>query len=241
MNSTVISSETRDRLVLEHRDFAEALAGELHRAFPRHVEFEETRSLAFEGLVDAASRFDPRGGAKFKTFAWYRIRGAILDGVRRAIRQSTGSNQDGAELGGLAAQESIDAVGEALVAEAGGAADLADATGEYVVRAAVVFLLSDAAGAGPVSSDDPAAEAESAEWRARIRSALESLDEPERTIVQKHYFEGLSFVECAAHLCVHKAWVSRLHNRALERMRAALRCSTIRPASGTRGRGGHAA
>src|SRR5687768_3420860 len=54
--------------------------------FPRvreHIEFEELVALANVGLADAAQRYDPDRGASFSTFAWYRVQGAIVDGLRK--------------------------------------------------------------------------------------------------------------------------------------------------------------
>ena len=73
-----------DRLVVEHRSYAHALASDILKKLPPHVERVELQSAAELGLVEAATVFDARLGVQFKTFAYYRIRGAIYDAIRKA-------------------------------------------------------------------------------------------------------------------------------------------------------------
>jgi len=226
----VIGAAQRDRLILEHRDFAEALARELHQKLPRHVEFDETRAMAMVGLVEAASRFDPASGAAFKTFAYYRIRGAILDGVRQWARQNPQGHSTHELTQVLGVEESMNEIGEGAACAAACSGDVEQAMRNYAANTAVVVLLSGAAVDAAASDDDPAADAEAAEWYARVRASVALLDEQEATIVRMHYFDGASFTECAVTLGKHKAWISRLHARAIERIRSTLKRDTdMRP------------
>ncbi|NJM91172.1 MAG: hypothetical protein HC863_02665 [Myxococcales bacterium] len=72
-----------DQLVEQHLDLARRAAAMVYPRVRDHVEFEELVSLGRTGLVEAASRYDAARGASFATFAWYRVQGAIIDGLRK--------------------------------------------------------------------------------------------------------------------------------------------------------------
>lgn len=70
-----------DELVRRHIFLVHAIAKKAHRHFAGRVDYDELVALGSEGLVEASRRYDPSAGASFKTFAYYRIRGAMFDGV----------------------------------------------------------------------------------------------------------------------------------------------------------------
>src|SRR5262245_23405372 len=72
----------RDALIERYRSYAHALAADFIGRVPMQVEKEDLLRYAELGLVEAASTFDPAVGVQFKTFAYYRIRGAVYDGLR---------------------------------------------------------------------------------------------------------------------------------------------------------------
>src|SRR3954470_7299495 len=72
----------RDRLVEQHLSLVQAIAAKLKRTLGRTIEFEDLVAYGTKGLLEAADRFDPAQGASFTTFAYYRVRGAMLDGLR---------------------------------------------------------------------------------------------------------------------------------------------------------------
>ncbi|HEX3482667.1 MAG TPA: sigma-70 family RNA polymerase sigma factor [Kofleriaceae bacterium] len=76
-----------DDLVARHLDLARRAAGRIYPRVRGLASFDELRALANAGLAEAAERYDPGRGASFATFAWYRIHGAIFDGLRRSSQQ----------------------------------------------------------------------------------------------------------------------------------------------------------
>ena len=74
-------------LVTRHLELARRAAGRIYPRVRGLVSFDELRALANAGLAEAAERYDPGHGASFATFAWYRIQGAIFDGLRRSSQQ----------------------------------------------------------------------------------------------------------------------------------------------------------
>lgn len=72
----------RRTLVEVHAPFVRSIAGKIKKSVPKEISFEELYDYGIIGLLEAADRFDPSQGAHFTTFAYYRIRGAIYDGLR---------------------------------------------------------------------------------------------------------------------------------------------------------------
>jgi RNA polymerase sigma factor for flagellar operon FliA len=216
-------------LVERHLDLARRAAGMMYPRVRGYVELEELVALANAGLAEAATRYDPDRGATFATFAWYRVQGAILDGLRRS---TTLPRRQWAKLVALrAASEYLENRGEReAAATRAGAAPPSSAAALSAIRTAMsairtMYLTSlDAAGQSEV---DPTAEAaemaeqiDTGRLAARLRAAIEQLPERERALVHKHYWEGKNLLEAGAELGISKSWASRLHAQAVERLRA---------------------
>ena len=78
-----MDSAARARLVERHLDVARKAALMIFPRVRGHIELDELVALGNAGLAEAAQRYDPDRGAAFPTFAWYRVQGAILDGLRK--------------------------------------------------------------------------------------------------------------------------------------------------------------
>src|SRR3954462_6249119 len=77
------SAKERQQLVDDNVSFVRAAAAKLKESLPREVEFDDLVAYGMEGLLEAAERYERRFGVAFTTFAWYRVRGAMFDGLRR--------------------------------------------------------------------------------------------------------------------------------------------------------------
>ncbi|KKK53705.1 hypothetical protein LCGC14_3092120 [marine sediment metagenome] len=77
----------RDSLILEHMPQVERIAARLKIRLPSHVDIEELEADGYVGLVRAASRWDPTRGLPFGSYAWWNIRGEMIEGLRRTYRQ----------------------------------------------------------------------------------------------------------------------------------------------------------
>lgn len=222
-------------MVEAHLDLARKAAA---LVFPRvrdHLEFEELVALANTGLAEAAQRFDPDRGATFSTFAWYRVQGAIVDGLRRssnlprrvwaklvALRaasdylENRAERDAGAAKSGAAPAEGADALAAVKSAMA-------------AIRTMYVTSLDGMREAGFDTADSsplPDATLESGRLAAKLRDALASLPERERALVTKHYYEGKNLLEAGAELGISKSWASRLHAQAVERLRTIVDAET---------------
>ncbi len=79
----VCTMDFRDRLILEHLSYVRHILGKMLGSLPEYVDHENLESAGILGLVEAAGQYDPERGTAFTTFAYQRIRGAILDELRR--------------------------------------------------------------------------------------------------------------------------------------------------------------
>jgi len=77
------SNQRRDQLIMDHVDFVHRIYGSVAANLPNEVDEENLRAAGILGLIEAAQNFDPQRGVPFKTFAYPRIRGAIVDELRR--------------------------------------------------------------------------------------------------------------------------------------------------------------
>src|SRR5947209_17239832 len=77
------AAERKKRLVEGNLAYVRAIAAKVKEQLPKEIEFDDLVSYGTQGLLEAADRFDGRHGASFTTFAYYRVRGAIFDGLRR--------------------------------------------------------------------------------------------------------------------------------------------------------------
>ena len=198
--------------------------------YPRvrdHVAFEELVALANAGLAEAASRFDAARGVRFSTFAWYRVNGAIIDGLRRTTHLP---RRTWAKLVALrAASEYLENRAEREAAERGGApATGADALAQVqqamsAIRTMYMTSFESLRDDGfDVADDVPATtdKLDGARLASRLREAIAKLPDNERALVTKHYWEGKNLLEAGAELGMSKSWASRLHAQAVEKLRS---------------------
>lgn len=184
----------------------------LRRSSGRSVEFEDLVSHGQIGLWEAAQRYEPDRGVPFRVFARFRIRGAILDGIRQC---STLPRR----------------LHECLRAFDAGAAERERATLDHLAgmaTARVTGLVCEPA-ADPQSPDAAVAASPSPEHCASnaqllqlVERSLASFPTEEAWLIRRHYLDGESLDRVAEELLLSKSWTSRLHTRALLRLTVAL-------------------
>ena len=217
---SVVPKPGADRLVETFRSYAQAIAAEIQRKYPT-VERDELRAAADLGLVEAANSFDPTRGVLFKTFAYYRIRGAVYDCLRKMgwfakdparLRFESGANEylkDYTETA-PASGTPEDALRE-----------LEDLAGT-VVNSYFLSLTS-------LPEELPQSGHKSAEERSidlqmqqKVRKALAGLPARNRQILEAYYFQDETLESIGGRLGLSKSWLSRLHAKSLEMLRGAL-------------------
>lgn len=223
--SREVAHDTQDALIEQYREYAEKLV----RGLMRHLslpssDFDDMLAAGYMGLVEAARRYTKshRDGAKFVTFAYFRIRGAVIDWIR-----------DSSSLSGRAyhlarALEASNDFAESQIAqnlegftEGDELANLLEATTGHLL----IYRLSLNDAKDEVESI--ISEEDNCEDKLvrrglhdALRHAVASLPEKERTIVEAYYYQGKSFKEIVDEGPeMSKSWVSRLHTRAIKLLR----------------------
>lgn len=214
-------------------DLVESLVRRIAREIGPGVDLDELRSFGREGLLDAARKFDAERGVPFRGYASFRVRGAIIDGVRSSSRLPRRAHE---RLSGIAAaaRTSEGSLEDVFAPPAPGAtpedADraLAEHLAAMATAVAVGLLATTAHGDGnervPVSAAESPEEALGrAEMLELVRRTIPELPHEEAELVRRHYLEGERFDEVAKDLGLSKSWASRLHTRAIKRLTDRLR------------------
>lgn len=209
------------------------IARQILRTLGSAAELDELLSFGREGLWDAARRFDSSRGVPFRGYANFRVRGAIIDGVRSSARLSRRTHE---RLNGLqaAARVSEGAQEDVAASRAPGAgvAQAEQALGEHLAAMATAMaagLIAPTAHGDDgertlvETGEDPEEAYGSAQLLAAIRGAIAELPHEEAELVRRHYLEGARFDHVADELGLSKSWASRLHTRALTRLAKRLR------------------
>ncbi len=216
-----------DALVSAHLGLASSIARRILRqtAAPAGL-LPDLESAAFEGLFDAARRFEPSRGVPFIGYAAIRVRGAVTDWLRR---EGALSRRTYARLTGLeGAWRVADAVPHD---DAGTARDLDDALADHLATMATALALGlhaapDGSTRAEVASEEldeaPDVRLSRQQTREALLAAVARLDEPGRSILRRHYFEGEGLGDVARALGHSPSWASRLHSAALASLARAL-------------------
>lgn len=209
----------------QHRGFAKAQAHLLAQRLPRHVSREDILSFAERGLWEASERFDPERHNSFVTFAYYRIRGAIYDEIRRLslvpARVLKAITQ-------LAAQDDYLENGVPAPRPGDSAKDQANQLSDTIRGLGAVFLASQVRDddgnerIDAVDDRDPADAVIDKDLSAKLREIKQTLPDRQRQILKLHYEEFVSFTDIAKKMNVNKATISREHGRAIEAMKLAI-------------------
>jgi len=211
-------SETSASEMIEScRGLVRKLATETRRRYGLQVEIEELEAAGFEGLIQAQSAFEPSRGVAFSTFAYYRIRGAILDNCRRL----------GLIKRRLKSQILFEQAANEVLEQAASSAPhvvTQPATADWIAGAfddmAVVFAMAEDRVPEPVSPErGPDVNAETRQLQRRLERHLDDLSKEERKVIVGYYLEGRLLTDIAREMGVSKSWASRVHTRALKKLR----------------------
>jgi RNA polymerase sigma factor for flagellar operon FliA len=225
--------ETRQRLVRRYMDMTHRIAAHLFsRRVGNAVAFDDYLQNGRVGLLEAIDRYDPAREASFATFAGYRIRGAILNGLEQTTELAAQAAQrrhsrlreraHSIEIRDLRSGDHPSLERASADAESDGTqlerfAGMVDMT----ILLAMGYVLEDngewnAAGA---SAADPYRSVQLEAMRTRLIRLVDALPERERLIVRYHYFEHMEFQAIGEVLEVSKGRISQLHARALQLIR----------------------
>jgi RNA polymerase sigma factor for flagellar operon FliA len=216
--------KARQALLQTHLPFARIMAGKLyagriHDAF----EFEEYLQMATVALIESIDRYDPARGAQFRTFAHYRIHGAILTGLERMSER-----QQQISLQKRLKADRLSLATEATAPTKGNADQLFLYLAEVGIGLALGAILGDndqGESEEEWAPDQSYDRVELKQFASRLRHLMDQLTERERQVIRGHYLQSMTFEEVASQLGISKARVSQLHYQGLQRMRKQLTSS----------------
>lgn len=229
------SPETREKIILEYSPLVKVVAGRLSMYLGYNVEYEDLVSYGIFGLIDAIDKYDHAKEVKFETYASLRIRGAILDQIRkmdwipRTIRQKQkkidGVIRQVEALKGRSATDEEIAEGLGISGE-----ELTEWQSQMKITGLVSLNEYLEQGSevpneqGKVSSQfhSPEETALEEELKKVLMDSLESLTEKEKKVILLYYYEDLTLKEISNVLEVSESRISQLHTKALHKMKGKL-------------------
>lgn len=234
---TKITADQKDKLIMEYAPLIKFIAQKIAVRLPSHIELDDLISSGVIGLMDAIEKYDPQRDNKFKTYAEFRIRGAILDELRaqdwvpRSVRDKAKLLdktivQLEAELGRSPSDEEVaDRLQVSM-----------DEFHELVnqVRPVSVLSIDEASTFSSVDKvsilnllegcklNNPFNQLKIKSVKAIVTKAIEELPERQRLVLSLYYYEDLNLKEIGKVLRVTESRVSQLHAQAVTRLRAKL-------------------
>ena len=234
-----ITAENREAVIKQYSPMIKYVANRIAMRLPPHIEVDDLISVGVLGLMDAISKYDSSRGAKFKTYAEFRVRGAILDELRsmdwvpRSVRQKASNvdkvvqklqaelkrppeDEEVAKAMDLSLDQFYDTLNETKSIPVFSLEDLgiAKETGEQ--QSLLVCL------AGKADAD-PQTQIRLVELKEIIAKAIDTLPEKERLMVSLYYYEELTMKEIGAVLNITESRVSQIHSKAVYHLRTKLK------------------
>ena len=234
-----ITAENREEVIIRYSPMIKYVANRIAMRLPPHIEVDDLISVGVLGLMDAISKYDSSRGAKFKTYAEFRVRGAILDELRamdwvpRSIRQKASSvdkvvqslqvklsrspeDEEVAKEMGISLEQFHNTLNETKSIPVFSLDDLGIAKDSGEQQS----LLDCLAGK---SDADPQTQIRLTELKEIIAKAIDTLPEKERLMVSLYYYEELTMKEIGAVLEITESRVSQIHSKAVYRLRTKLK------------------
>ena len=225
--------EARERTILEHLPQVRLIARRIHERLPDSVSLEDLISTGIVGLISAIDRFDPIHNVKLKTYAEYKIRGAILDSLRgldwAPRQQRKRSKQIEKAISAIEQRLKRAPTEEEIAAELG---LRLDAYHEWLVDIRGVILgsleCSNPEDEGRdllkyISDDEeqwPSRLLERSELEGLLAQAIDKMPPIERTVLSLYYYEELTLREISRIVNLHESRISQLKSQAILRLRA---------------------
>ena len=228
------NKRVRKDLILEYAPLVKYIAERMAIRLPPNILKEELISSGIEGLIDALDNFDESRGIKFQTYAAYRIRGSIIDELRKldwvpksvrrdmqrienamtAVQIRTGRKPEDvviAEEMGIDLDNYHQMIGRA---QRGGLFSL-DTIVQAESQPAITRLISDA--------PSPYDEVKKLELKKKLSKVLSSLSEKEQFVISLYYYDELTLKEIAEVMGLTESRISQIHSKALTRLRIKLK------------------
>jgi len=228
------STEVREKIILEYAPLVKVIAGRLSVYLGYNVEYDDLVGYGIFGLIDAIDKFDSRKAVKFETYASLRIRGAILDQIRkmdwipRTIRQK--QKRIDSAVKEIESDKGRNATDEEVATNLGISDDeFSDWQSQMKITNVISlneYLEQGSEIANGVNASRQFAAPEDvvaqSELKEMLQQSLELLTEKERKVVLLYYYEELTLKEISNVLEISESRVSQLHTKALQKMKTKL-------------------
>lgn len=228
------SEEIREKIIIEYASLVKIVAGKLSMYLGYNVEYEDLVSYGIFGLIDAIDKFDYGKGIKFETYASLRIRGSILDQIRkmdwipRSLRQKqkkidaaiakieletgkTAMDEQIAKELGISEEEYLSWQGQANITNIISLDEFAENNGENGMDTIKGNAF-----------EEPEHVMEKSEMKRLLAEALEALTDNEKKVILLYYYEEMTLKEISRVLEVSESRISQLHTKALTKMKGRL-------------------
>lgn len=225
----------REQMLLEHMSIVRFVARRIHERLPQHVELEDLVGAGMVGLIDAFNKFDMSKKVQFRSYAQFRIRGAILDSLRTLDWGPRDLRRKGREIE-EAMQKLINRLGHAP-SESEVAGELGMALAQYQnlrtsLKGLEIGSLQETRSEDSAEEElayvpadpeeDPLVRCMKSEMSTRLAEAVASLPEKEGRVLALYYAEEMTMKEIGAALGVVESRVSQIHSSALQVLRSRL-------------------
>ena len=228
------SPELREQLILEYAPLVKVVAGRLSMYLGYNVEYDDLVSYGIFGLIDAIDKFELSKDVKFETYASLRIRGSILDQIRkmdwipRTVRQR--QRQIDNAMKEVELEKGRPATDDEIAEKLNITSDEVCDWQSQMKVTNVVSLNEFMESGSEVPNeknltshfDGPEEVLEKAELKQQLAASLDTLTEKERKVILLYYYEELTLKEISYVLEVSESRVSQLHTRALQKMKEKL-------------------
>lgn len=224
----------REKIIIEYASLVKIVAGRLSMYLGYNVEYEDLVSYGIFGLIDAIDKFDYDKGIKFETYASLRIRGSILDQIRkmdwipRSLRQKqkmmdaaiskiesqtgkTATDKEIAEELGISEDDYLNWQGQANVTNVVSLDEFTENNGDNGMDTVKGHAF-----------EEPEQVIEKSEMKRMLAEALDMLTENEKKVILLYYYEEMTLKEISKVLGVSESRISQLHTKALSKMKTRL-------------------
>lgn len=240
-----VPSSVKEQIVLEHAPLIRYIVNRIAVRLPSHIDLDDLHNTGVIGLMDAIEKYDPEKNCKFKTYAEFRIKGAILDQLRSLDWVPRSVRQKGRRL------ERAYGEVEQRLGRSASEEEVADSLGLQIekfhellnqVRGVSLVNLEELRGAGAdgertgsyadivedVHSENPYSALKQQETRRVIAETIGSLPDKERLVLTLYYYEDLNMKEIGSILGITESRVCQIHTKAVGRLRSKLKSLTER-------------
>lgn len=224
--------DLREKLILEYAPLVKIVAGRLSMYLGYNVDYDDLVSYGVFGLIDAIDKFDLSKAVKFETYASLRIRGAILDQIRKMDWIPRTIRQRQKQIDTAMKEVEVEKGREATDGEIAGKLGIAEdelLEWQSQMKVTNVVSLNEYMEQGSEVPNDrnssrhfdaPETVIEKEELKEKLAESLEILTEKEKKVILLYYYEELTLKEISKVLEVSESRVSQLHTKALQKMKS---------------------